>query len=272
MCIRDRCERKLQRQKEEKAMAERSSTLKRKLPRPVSIAEESVVFVSESESAQYTLEKEMFDMISDDNARFPTRGGDKSTETAAYAAKSKSSLQYLTQEELLGAKNLLQEELVNVMSERSIPEPEECTTAWSESVKDLILLPSQQCASKSKAQGDEIQLALNQQFDLLRQQMTKDAKKANKLEKRLMTLNTGYEKRATQLIKETQVLFEQYQQAEQQKACFEKLQAQESIALPKRLTILKEELEIVKKRESDLQQRYARLKFELDDARVTCDL
>lgn len=265
-------ERKRQREKEEKAMAERSTTLKRKLPRPVTIGEECIVFVSEGDTAQYMLEKEMFDMISDDNARFPTRGSDKSTETAAYAAKSKSSLPYFTPEELSGAQSLLQEELVNVMADHDIPEPEECSSAWSNSVKDLIVLTSQQCGSKSEAKPDEVQMALNQQFDLLRQQMTRDSKKANKLEKRLMTLNTGYEKRANQLIKETQVLFDQYQQAEQQKACFEKLQAQEGIALPKRLTILKEELDLVKKREADLQQRYARLKFELDEARVTSDL
>lgn len=46
------------------------------------------------------------------------------------------------------------------------------------------------------------------------------------------------------------------------------VQAQEAVALPKRLTVLKDEVEQVKKRESDLQQRYARLKFELDKAQT----
>jgi pre-mRNA-splicing factor CDC5/CEF1 len=99
--------------------------------------------------------------------------------------------------------------------------------------------------------------------------MAKDAKKANKIEKRLMTLNAGYEKRSKQLIKEIQTMWEEYQKAQQQKACFEKLEAQEAVALPARITALTEDLQLVKKRESELQQRYARLKFELDEVRVT---
>lgn len=265
-------ERKLQRKKEDKAMAERSTALKRKLPRPMTISEESIISVGEGVSAEYLLQKEMFDMISDDNARFPTRGGDKSTETAAYAAKSKSSLLYLSPEELAQAKNVLEEEKVNEMAEHAVPEDSETAAAWHSAVADLILLPSGECGSKSQASAQDVQAALNTQFDMLHNQMRRDAKKAAKIEKRLNTLNTGYEKRATQLIKETQLVFEKYHQAQQQKACFEKLQAQERLALPQRLTILKEEVGIVQKRESDLQQRYARLKFELDEARVTGDL
>lgn len=54
--------------------------------------------------------------------------------------------------------------------------------------------------------------------------MKRDAKKANKLEKRLMTLNGGYEKRSAQLIKDIQDKFEKYQEAQRQLASFEKLE------------------------------------------------
>eukprot|EP00658_Telonema_sp_P-2_P071030 TRINITY_DN6036_c0_g2_i1.p1 TRINITY_DN6036_c0_g2~~TRINITY_DN6036_c0_g2_i1.p1 ORF type:complete len:772 (+),score=223.63 TRINITY_DN6036_c0_g2_i1:192-2507(+) len=262
-------ERKLQKQREDKAMAERSSTLKRKLPRPIDCTEDSLIESTKPSSAAYTLEKEMFDMICDDNTRFPVRGGDKSTETAAYAAKSKSSLAYFTPEELSAAKTLLQEELVNAMADKGIAEEDEANAAWNASYNDLLVLSSQQFASVSTATPECMQLSLNEEFDTLRQQMAKDAKKANKIEKRLMTLNAGYEKRSKQLIKEIQTMWEEYQKAQQQKACFEKLEAQEAVALPARITALTEDLQLVKKRESELQQRYARLKFELDEVRVT---
>jgi len=101
-----------------------------------------------------------------------------------------------------------------------------------------------------QAKPAELQAALNQQFDSFRQQvmwplsvsvlwpltgwltsllfcqMTKDAKKANKMEKRLMTLTQGYEKRATQLITETQTMYEEYQQAQTDLQSFQRLEVE----------------------------------------------
>ena len=54
--------------------------------------------------------------------------------------------------------------------------------------------------------------------------MTRDAKKANKLEKRLNTLNGGYEKRSSQLIKDIQDKYGKFQEAQRQLASFEKLE------------------------------------------------
>lgn len=250
---REERERKELRAKEDKAMSERSTALKRRLPRPVSCAEEDLVFVNESDAPDYQLAKEMFDMVADDSARFPVRSKDKKAceHDPAYVVKSKSSLPYYTPEELSAAKTLLKEELVNVMAEEGFPEPQDCDAAWEECMQ-----PTRDLAQ------------LQHQFETLQQQMKRDAKKANKLEKRLMTLNGGYEKRSAQLIKDIQDKFEKYQEAQRQLASFEKLEAQEAVALPKRLTVLKDEVEQVKKRESDLQQRYARLKFELDKAQT----
>ena len=109
-----------------------------------------------------------------------------------------------------------------------------------------------------------------------------------------MTLTQGYEKRATQLITETQTMYEEYQQAQTDLQSFQRLevefgcelagfllrrgtanriggvlisvlvvQASEAVALPRRVEALDEEIELVTKREVELQQRYARLQYEL---------
>merc|ERR1712224_1144466 len=120
-----------------------------------------------------------------------------------YVVKSKSSLPYYTVEELSQAKNLLKDELMNVLAEVGIPELDDCNAAWDDITRDLFYLPSKQkYMSAAKSKPADMQSFFSHKFDIMRQQMTKDAKKANKVEKRLMTLTMGYEKRSMQLIKE----------------------------------------------------------------------
>jgi pre-mRNA-splicing factor CDC5/CEF1 len=251
---------------EETAMSERSATLRRKLPRPISCTEENMITTtSGKDKPEYMVQKEILDMINDDNTRFPIRATTNPAEMASYALKSKSCLMYFSKEQLTTASNLVKEELVNYLMEKDLSaDADSDDSTWLETVADLVHLPTQnRWGSKSKAKPAEVQAALNQQFDSFRQQMTKDAKKANKMEKRLMTLTQGYEKRATQLIKETQKMYEEYQQAQTDLQSFQRLEASEAVALPRRMEALNEEIEVVTKREADLQQRYARLQYEL---------
>jgi len=250
---------------EDKAMAERSTALRRKLPRPIACTEENIISTSGQDKPEYMVEKEMLDMINDDNTRFPIKATTNHLDMASYALKSKSSMMYLSKDEMTTASNLVKEELVNFLMDKEISaDADSDDSNWKDAVTDLVHLPTQnRWGSKAKAKPAELQAALNQQFDSFRLQMTKDAKKANKMEKRLMTLTQGYEKRATQLIKETQTMYEEYQQAQTDLQSFERLEASEVVALPRRIEALDEEIELVTKREVELQQRYARLQYEL---------
>jgi len=249
---------------EAKAMGERSTALRRKLPRPISCTEENMITTSGQDKPEYMVEKEMLDMINDDNTRFPIRATTNQADMASYSLKSKSCLPYHSKEEMTTAGNLVKEELLNVLMDKDQEDADDST--WLETVTDLVHLPTKnRWGSKSKAKPAELQAALQNQFDSFRQQMTKDAKRANKMEKRLMTLTQGYEKRATQLINETGKMYEECQQAQTELQSFQRLETQEVVALPRRVEALNEDIEAVTKREIELQQRYARLQYELSN-------
>jgi len=246
-------------EKEKQAMKERSTPLKRKLPRPVTCDEDDVVTSAKAQANDpaYMLEKEMYEMVQDDGIRFPVRmGGVNQADDPSYVAKSKSSLPYLSPEELANASALLKEELVDLLQSKDITK-EDDGAVWEETVLNHVYLPSKQMyANLNQASEEDLKGAYKGTFEELRGQMAKDAKKANKLEKKLQTLTAGYQKRATQLIEEIQSMHSEQETKTHELNCFLALQAQEKEALPRRIKALREEVEEAQQRESNLQRDF----------------
>lgn len=67
--------------------------------------------------------------------------------------------------------------------------------------------------------------------------MSREAKKAAKMEKKLRILTGGYQSRAQTLIKQLQDLYEQIDQAHLELNTFKFLQEQEQAALPRRVQV-----------------------------------
>jgi pre-mRNA-splicing factor CDC5/CEF1 len=95
-------------------------------------------------------------------------------------------------------------------------------------------------------------------------QMTKEAKRAAKMEKRLKILTGGYQMRAQALIKQFQDLTDQLERTGMEKSTFEFLKDMENIAIPRRVDSLQEDLDRQKAREKDSQQRYSNAQFNLE--------
>ena len=79
--------------------------------------------------------------------------------------------------------------------------------------------------------------ALEKQLQSNRQLMTKQAKKAAKLEKKLKILTGGYLSRNGTLVKQMSDLHEQTEQANVELETFKRLQELEEQAIPKRMEV-----------------------------------
>lgn len=67
--------------------------------------------------------------------------------------------------------------------------------------------------------------------------MTKEAKRAAKIEKKLKILTGGYQMRAQALLKQFQDLQDQIEKSKMEKATFEFLRDMESVAIPRRVQV-----------------------------------
>jgi len=254
--------------REKQAMKERSTPLKRKLPRPIACDEENIVSSNKSQAndPEYLLEKEMYEMVQDDGVRFPVRAnGVTQSDDPQYVLRSKSSLPYYDPEELAAASNLLKEELVDLLETKGITK-EDDSDLWTQAVDELIFLPQKTAyCSQTQVSEEEIHTAYSALHNELKQQMGKDAKKANKLEKKLQTLTAGYQNRAQQLIEEIQTMHAEQETKSQELSCYTALKAQEAAALPARLKTLQEEVEIATQREKRLQTEFQEKMEELSE-------
>ena len=79
--------------------------------------------------------------------------------------------------------------------------------------------------------------SLEKRLQTNRQLMTKQAKKAAKLEKKLKILTGGYQSRAAALTKQCVDTHDQTEQAEVELSTFGRLQELEQQAIPKRLEV-----------------------------------
>lgn len=103
-------------------------------------------------------------------------------------------------------------------------------------------------------------------LDECREQISKEASKASKIEKKLGITLGGYQARNTALAKRVTSAFDELVTSHIDHASFSRLAAQESAAGPRRVETLKEEVEILQRRERLLQERYAELDQERREA------
>lgn len=89
--------------------------------------------------------------------------------------------------------------------------------------------------------------------------MTKEAKRAAKLEKKLKILLGGYQSRAQGLIKQLHDTYEQIEQTFVEAKTFDNLRDHEISAIPKRMESLTEDVNRQTEREKELQKRYQEL-------------
>jgi len=169
-----------------------------------------------------------------------------------------------TEEEVVEADVLLKKEFEAVKTgmghgELSI---DSYTQVWEECYAQVLFLPGQQRYTRASlaSKKDRIESA-DKKLEMNRNHMTRDAKNAAKLEKKLKVLLGGYQSRSQGLVKQMNDVNDQLEAANLEMATFTMLQEHETNAIPKRLEGLTEDVARQEDRESELQQRFASLQM-----------
>lgn len=263
-------------QEEEREWKRQSKAVQRHLPRPTDI-NDSILRGAPHKDQKYRalyeaeelIKQEMLVMLKHDLVYHTP---DAASISKATLNKVKSELEgtkpeRFDEEELKKAENLLSAEVELVREGMGHKEltVDEYSRVWEECYKEVLYVPSQNRYTRASMASTKDRLeSLEKRLQDNRQLMTKQAKKAAKLEKKLKVLTGGYQARSSALTKQVTDLHEQVEQAHVELETFKGLQQLETHAIPKRLEHLKEEVHRQTERENQLQVYYSNLSVERD--------
>ncbi|XP_015590246.1 cell division cycle 5-like protein [Cephus cinctus] len=255
-------------------LARRSQVIQRDLPRPVD-ANMSILRpltdspLTDLQRAEELIKREMITMLHYDATQNPVQPSTKKSSSALAQVQA-----YLDQhpyghyepDELTAAKTLLEEEIKVVREGMAHGDLslDAYTTVWEECLSQILYLEPQKRYTRATlaSKKDRIE-ACERKLEENRAHMTREAKRAAKLEKKLKILTGGYQTRAQGLTKQHHDLWDQIEQAQLELSTFKFLQSQEEAALPRRINALIEDVHRQNERESSLQIRYAQLQEQL---------
>lgn len=143
---------------------------------------------------------------------------------------------------------------------------ESYTQVWEECYSQVLYLPSQRRYTRANlaSKKDRIE-SLEKRLEGNKFIMTREAKRAAKLEKKLKILLGGYQSRSQDLMKQLQKVYDQIEQTDIEFKTFDNLRQHEIGAIPKRLESLTEDVSRQMDREKELQKRYAELQLRKED-------
>ncbi|XP_072035693.1 cell division cycle 5-like protein [Amphiura filiformis] len=260
----------------------RSQAIQRELPRPTEVnasilrPKEYDAPMSELQKAEELIKEEMITMLHFDSLKNPvvetTRKGEKpasaKTNPAVHAGYlERHPYDQIGSEDIEEAKELLQAEYDVVkqgMGHGNLP-LDAFTQVWEECQSQVLYLPGQNRYTRANlaSKKDRIESA-EKKLETNRTYMTREAKRAAKLEKKLKVILGGYQSRALGLIKQLEDISEQQEQGGIELWTFQELKKNEDVAVPKRVESLKEDVKRQTEREKELQKRYSDLMFERD--------
>lgn len=168
----------------------------------------------------------------------------------------------LRKEELEQAKIVLQREMEVVKQGMNHGDlsMEAYTQVWEECLSQVLFLPNQNRYTRANLASKKDRLeSAEKRLEINRNHMSREAKRAAKMEKKLRILTGGYQTRAQTLIKQLCELYEQADQSTLELNTFRFLQEQEKQALPRRVDTLTEDVNRQIERERALQEKYGAL-------------
>jgi len=262
----------------------RSQAVQRALPRPYDVNTNIMrpsgpqdQPLTELQKAEELIKQEVLIMLHHDAAFCPTdvQLSAKSAGPHKAAANRAGHLAYLDknpyteveQEDVSAAKELLIEEMAVVkegMGHNDLSK-EAYAQVWEECYAQVLFLPSQNRYTRANLASKKERIEnLDKRLENNRNHMTKDAKNAAKLEKKLKILLGGYQSRAQGLVKQFQELSEQVEATSVELATFDHLRQHEVGAIPKRMESLTEDVQRQTDRERELQKRFGELQHKKD--------
>ncbi|KAI4459664.1 cell division cycle 5-like protein [Holotrichia oblita] len=259
-------------EKAAKELALRSQVIQRELPRPQDVNMAVLRPPSESHSltdmqkAEELIKREMVTMLHYDSLKNPVLQQFAKRQTLMQVQQlaylEQHPYENISKEELERAKSLLGREMDVVKHGMNHGDLslDAYTQVWEECLSQVLFLPNQNRYTRANLASKKDRLeSAEKKLEQNRTHMSREAKRAAKMEKKLRILTGGYQSRAQALIKQLQDLYEQTDQAHLELNTFKFLQDQEKAALPRRVQSLTEDVNRQMERERLLQHRYSEL-------------
>ena len=249
----------------EEALRRRSQVLQRDLPRPLKPA-----IVDERDGISKLLSSEMSRMIEFDASAYPNDA--KSSHASVAVLPPATDPDRPPEEDLVRASALLCSEMENVkdaMGHEGVP-IEQYVHEWNEERSKIMYAPGRGQFARTADLSDAEQLAaLRWEFENVRREMERDAKRAAKLEQKIEILIGGLQNRQNAMVEEIEEARKQTASAAIELQCYRALHDQEGRAAPERIEELQVLVDAQRERERILQERYGSLlrqqRFPQDD-------
>ena len=248
-------------QQAEVELKNRSSVLRRELPRPLTVPSEPLKDTApgtEFEEAADYIASEAMQMIRYDLYRYPIKA------KGSKKPKHKPSLDRFSAGEIEAANALLQAEAVKVRGEKGsasqLASADDWWAVWLQIYTQFVYSPSRErfVAVHDLTENERIE-ALQSLFERLTSRLAKDRKKGDSLRKKLDVLTKGLQTRSQKLDEEIDTVMEEWDSSSIQAACYKRLADTEERAVPLRVEAAQAELHAVEAREEQLQLRYKEL-------------
>merc|ERR1711997_376193 len=274
--------------KREEELKRRSQAVQKDLPRPTEMNQTVLRPLNSDppltglQRAEELIKREMLVMMHYDYVETPTaaqRGENNKKKSGSERGilNEQQHRQYLekhpyqtfTDDEMKGAKELLKKEMDAVKQGMSHGDLslEAYTQVWEECLAQVLYLPAQNRYTRANLANKKDRIeSMEKRLEQNRGHMKKDSKRAVKIEEKLKILTRGYQTRAQGLVKQTQDLHEQIEQAQLELSTFSFLKDQETNAIPKRLQSIMEDVERQTKREKILQDQYSSAELHLQQS------
>ncbi|KAG1715612.1 hypothetical protein ID866_1536 [Astraeus odoratus] len=278
---RDAREKRMREEEERKALARRSQVVQLGLPRPARVDVEQLMHQlnlgeedDELADARKLINAEIASLMLHDSVTHPLPGTNLPGGTvSSYVLPSDEdvaeakSMVHLELATLIGFPAASEAQVKEGLQTLSQSEEVDGTISWADERQKLAFNPS------TRIWVDPDSLSLEERIagytvllEGCREQMSKDASKAFKLEKKLGITLRGYQERSKKLADRLTGAFDELVKTKLDYESFSRLATNESAAGPRRVETLREEVDILARRERLLQGRYAELERERQDA------
>lgn len=259
-------------------MKKRSQAVQRNLPRPQEVNSSVLrpmhadIHLSDQQKAEELIKREMVTMLHYDAlhtpAGLPSRKGSVAAEAQHRDHLERHPYKRYSESEIEESREMLKMEM-NVVKQgmgHGDLTLDAYSQVWEECLAQVLFLPSQSKYTRASlaSKKDRIE-SLEKRLEQNRQHMAKQAKLAAKLEKKLKILMGGYQARAASLAASLQDCVAQVETALLELSTFTFLKQMETVAIPRRLATISEDVARQTEREKELQRRYDQLQCTLQD-------
>jgi pre-mRNA-splicing factor CDC5/CEF1 len=272
---------RIREEEERKALARRTQVVARGLPRPARVDVEQLMGnlnVGEEDDdmaeVRRLLNSEIADLLLHDSIAHPLPGtnipgGTPSTyqippDDDLAAAKAQIHLELASS---IGFPDANEAQVKEGLSTLSSSEEIDESMSWASIRQQLAFdTASRTWVEPSSLSAEARMVGYTTLLEECRGEMSKEASKASKAEKKLDITLGGYQARSKALSKRVTEAFDELVRTKVDYESFARLSINEAAAGPRRLEALSEEVEVLSRRERLLQERYAELDRERRDA------